>query len=86
MASQDGREDSLIIHQDVNIYAAILNAQESLTHILNPDRHAWIQVVTGSLSINNIDLHQGDGASVSKEELLLIKVQQSSEVLLFDLT
>jgi quercetin 2,3-dioxygenase len=85
IVSGDGREDSLPINQDVDLYASILAAGESLDHQPGKGRHAWIQVVRGGLEVNGTQLAAGDGAAVSDEQTLHIAADKESEFLLFDL-
>lgn len=85
VASPDGREGSVTIRQDASLYAALLEAGESVEHELRPGRHAWAQVARGAVEINGQGLAQGDGAAASEEERLVITASEPSEVLLFDL-
>ena len=57
---------------------------EEIEHSLAPDRHAWVQVVSGKIKLNGLDLKAGDGAAVSEEGLLTLAGQEEAEVLLFD--
>ncbi len=85
IASPDAREGSLPIHQDALVYASVLGADKSLEYVLGKDRHAWLQVVRGEVSLNGKALSAGDGAEVSDEAQLKLKANSESEVLLFDL-
>jgi quercetin 2,3-dioxygenase len=86
VASRAGTDGSVTVHQDVALYASILAKSEAVSHNLNENRHAWIQVVKGSLEINDEFLNAGDGAAVSDEKLLQIKaLEDETEFLLFDL-
>jgi redox-sensitive bicupin YhaK (pirin superfamily) len=85
IVSPDGSEGSVTINQDARVYATILNNGDEVNHELAPDRHAWIQVARGSVSVNGENLEQGDGAAVSGETRLTIGGREPSEVLLFDL-
>lgn len=85
VASHDGREGSLKIHQDVSVYNALLKNGEAVEHTLGRGRHAWLQVVKGSVELNGNKLGAGDGAAVSEEESLTIRAGEDSEVILFDL-
>jgi hypothetical protein len=85
VASHDGREGSLKIHQDVSVYNALLKGGEAVEHRLEPGRHAWLQVVKGSVEMNGNKLGAGDGAAVSEESTLTIRAGDDSEVILFDL-
>ena len=85
IASHDGREGSLTIHQDTNLYAARLSPGTEQQHSLKPERHAWVQVVSGKVSVNAQALESGDGIAVSQESIVSLRAIQKSEVLLFDL-
>jgi redox-sensitive bicupin YhaK (pirin superfamily) len=85
IASNDGRDGSVTVHQDANLYAALLEAGEEVTHQLSPERHAWAQVARGAVELNGQLLQQGDGAAVSGETQLQITGRDAAEILLFDL-
>jgi quercetin 2,3-dioxygenase len=85
IASPDRAEGSAIIRQDVRVYASILEPGNRLTHELTESRHAWIQLVTGEVTVNGQTLKAGDGGAVSRESSLSIAGLQRSEFLLFDL-
>ena len=86
IASTDGREDSLIINQDVDLYDAELARGAEVKLALRPNRHAWVQVISGEISLNGNRLKGGDGASISDEVALQIKGEsESAQFLLFDL-
>ncbi|HEY0006263.1 MAG TPA: pirin family protein [Pyrinomonadaceae bacterium] len=85
IASPDGRQGSVTIHQDVSLYAALLEKGQRVAHELQPGRHAWVQVARGAVEVNGQTLKQSDGAAVSREESLQINASEPSEVLLFDL-
>ena len=85
IASSDGRDGSVMVHQDVNVYAALLDDHNEVVHQLKPNRYAWIQVARGAININGENLEQGDGAAVSSEPKLSLTGREPSEILLFDL-
>ena len=85
IASADGREESVTVHQDASVYASVLNRDDEEVHTLAPGRHAWLQVARGEIIFNGERLNQGDGAAISSEEQLTLRGLQESEVLLFDL-
>ena len=85
VASPDGGQNSLKINQNVRLYNAILPAESELLQQLEPGRYAWIQIIKGSLEVNELMLQAGDGAAVTKEELLILRSRSGSEFLLFDL-
>src|ERR1700686_4855330 len=67
VASQDGREGSVTIHQDVNLYSAFLETGNRATLPLDSGRHIWVQVARGSVRVNNSELSAGDGAALADE-------------------
>jgi quercetin 2,3-dioxygenase len=86
VASRDGREGSVRIHQDADLYASLLDKDEAVTHGLAAGRRSWIQVVRGAVAVNGKDLRAGDGAAVSAlPELTVTATADGSEFLLFDL-
>jgi redox-sensitive bicupin YhaK (pirin superfamily) len=85
LASQDGREKSLQVQQDVDLWMTRLAAGESRHFELRPGRHAWVHVAQGELSLNGTPLREGAGAAISQEERVSFLGQQPAEVLLFDL-
>jgi redox-sensitive bicupin YhaK (pirin superfamily) len=85
IASPDGRDDSLTIHQDVSLYASILAAGNSLEKSLAAGRYGWLQVARGAVDLNGLRLNQGDGAAIVEETALTAKAIDAAEVLLFDL-
>jgi hypothetical protein len=85
VASKDGRDGSITINQDAELYLAKLDAGQEVTHNLRPKRHAWLQVAEGSVLVNGQKLDAGDAASVSDEEQFKLAASASSQVLLFDL-
>jgi quercetin 2,3-dioxygenase len=85
VASRDGPEGSVTVHQDVRLYVGALASGEELTQHLGDDRHAWMQVIRGAVRLNGTALTAGDGAAVSKETALQIHATDAAELLLFDL-
>jgi redox-sensitive bicupin YhaK (pirin superfamily) len=85
VASHDGRDGSVTVHQDAELYATLLEPGDKATHTLRPGRHAWVQVARGAVTVNGRPLRAGDGASVSDEAALAVAATEPAEVLLFDL-
>ena len=85
IASREGREGSVTLHQDADVFATILGAGEKAAYSLRPGRHAWLQVARGSVALNNLLLKEGDGAAVSDETSFGITGKKESELILFDL-
>lgn len=85
VAAQEPREGSLLIHQDTEIFLGKLDAGERVTHSIRAGRHAWLQVLRGSISLNGESLETSDGAAISDLNELEITAKQSAEIMLFDL-
>ena len=86
VASGDGRDGSVTIHQDVDLYATVLEGGANVRFALRPGRHAWLQVADGEIGLGGRTLAAGDGAAVSDEAAIEITGgDERSEVLLFDL-
>jgi quercetin 2,3-dioxygenase len=85
VASPDGRDGSVTIRQDNELYATVLGKGESVRHELKPERHAYVQVARGSVNLNGTTLGEGDGAAISKEKSVELTGEKDAEVLLFDL-
>jgi len=85
IASPDGRDGSVTIHQDASLYVALLEPKQQVTHSLADGRYGWLQVARGSVKLNAKELKQGDGAAIENEKQVTIEGVESAEVLLFDL-
>lgn len=86
VGSPDGRDGSVVIHQNLELFAALLTGGEKVTHALSPGRRGWVQIVRGAVAMNGIDLATGDGASIENEPgLSLTAAVDGTEVLVFDL-
>ncbi|MEO0394673.1 MAG: pirin family protein [Cyanobacteria bacterium P01_A01_bin.137] len=86
VGSNDGRDGSVTIHQDMNLYAARLATGERVDHRLPASRAAWLQVVHGTIALNGQSLSAGDGAAITADESLAIQGQSNeAEILLFDM-
>lgn len=85
VASRDGRDGSLTIHQNASVYNALLRSGEAVEHRLDAGRHAWLQVVKGAVELNGNKMNAGDGAAISEEPSLDIKASADAEIVLFDL-
>lgn len=85
VASQNGRDGSIRIYQDVSVYAALLEKDRETMHMIDPGRHGWLQVVRGRVALNGQELSAGDGAAASGERSLTVHALDAAEVLLFDL-
>jgi quercetin 2,3-dioxygenase len=85
IASNDGRDDSVRLNQDVSLFASILDADQQLERVMDPTRYAWVQVARGSITVNGEKADQGDGVVVVAEPSLAIRANEAAEILLFDL-
>jgi hypothetical protein len=85
LASPDGRERSLQVHQDVELWMTLVGAGERRQRPLRPGRHAWVHVARGSVAANGTPLGEGDGAAVTGESMLEVEGVADAEVLVFDL-
>ena len=85
VASKDGREGSVLIHQDIDLYVSVLSSGDRIAFEMGNDRFAWIQVARGSVMLNGESLREGDGVQINSPELLELTTDASAEILLFDL-
>ncbi|MCC7386593.1 MAG: pirin family protein [Deltaproteobacteria bacterium] len=85
VASPDGRDGSVTVHQDAAIYVTALSAGKSVEHEVETGRRAWVQVASGSVTLNGVTLDAGDGAAVTDESRLALRGVKDAEVLVFDL-
>jgi quercetin 2,3-dioxygenase len=88
LASQDGQDGSLRLHQDADVWMALLGPDAERRMALRPGRHAWLQVARGSAAVNGVPLAEGDGATISDESHVALSGRDKAgeaEVLLFDL-
>ncbi|MEO1590326.1 MAG: pirin family protein [Cyanobacteria bacterium J06632_22] len=86
IGSQDGREGSVTIHQDVNLYATVLDANTSVSQPIAAGRATWVQVARGAVTLNGESMTAGDGASLVDETALTLTGQaDDTEVLVFDM-
>src|ERR1700716_3531269 len=86
VGSSDGRDGSVVIHQDVKLFAAILKTAEEVTQALPTDRKGWLQVARGAVVMNGRGLTAGDGAAVEGEPAIAVTAKtDGAEILVFDL-
>lgn len=86
VASPDGRDNSVTINQDANLYVAALNKGDRVNHNTDKNRSLWIQVAKGGVEINGQVLQAGDGAAITNEtEIAIVGTADDPEILLFDL-
>jgi hypothetical protein len=85
IASPDGRDGSVTIHQDATVFAALLDGAESARHALAPGRRAYVHVARGAVRVNGTPLAAGDAAKLEAEGAVTLDGGVGAEVLLFDL-
>jgi hypothetical protein len=84
-ASKSGRDGSILINQDVDVFVGKLNAGDKISHALKPGRHAWLHVAEGEIDTGNCSLKSGDAAAFSDEMAVSFAAKSPTQVLLFDL-
>lgn len=86
LGSRDGRDGSITIHQNVDLYAAVLQEGDAVNYAVANGRVAWLQVARGVVQLNEQTLTAGDGAAIADETLMTLRgTSQDAEVLLFDM-
>ena len=85
IVSRDGRDQSLTIHQDVDLYASMLTADCTLSHSFRKDRKGWLQVVLGDVAIDEMHLVAGDGLALQDCDQVRVSALSDTELLLFDM-
>jgi len=85
IGSREGRNGSIVINQDVDLFAAKLIKSGSVTHQVAAGRQIWLQIVRGAVTLNLVGLTEGDGAAISDEKNVKIEATEESEILLFDM-
>jgi quercetin 2,3-dioxygenase len=85
VASPDGRDGSVKIHQDALLYAALVDGAEKVTHTLPAGRRAYVHLARGGISVNGQVLAAGDAVKLLGEPVITLDKGQEAEVLLFDL-
>lgn len=85
VASRDGADGSLVIHQDAKIYLVDVTGSANVGFDIASGRHVWLQVLRGEVSVGDAKLSTGDAVAISDEEKLDISAAVSAELMLFDL-
>jgi redox-sensitive bicupin YhaK (pirin superfamily) len=85
IASPDGRDGSVTIHQDATVYAGLIDGAESARHELAPGRRVYVHVARGGVRVNGVALEAGDAAKIAGESAVFLDRGTNAEVLLFDL-
>jgi redox-sensitive bicupin YhaK (pirin superfamily) len=86
IASRDGRDGSVTVHQQVDLYASVLQADNEVTHQISDSKKVFVQVISGSIAVNDEVISAGDGMKIKGEEQLSIVGQIEAEFLLFDMS
>lgn len=85
IGSRDGREGSVTIHQDVDLYAGVLANAEQVSYRLAEGRKGWVQIARGEVQLNGQSLSAGDGVAIDDLQAITLTAQAASEVLVFDM-
>ncbi|MBW4630952.1 MAG: pirin family protein [Iphinoe sp. HA4291-MV1] len=85
IGAKDGRDGAITIYQDVDLYTSVLEPGDIISYHVEPNRHAWLQIAQGIVTLNGEELRAGDGVQISGEEQLEISTNIGAEILLFDL-
>lgn len=85
IASPDGRDGSVVVHQDAHLYAGLFDGTESASLALDPERFAYVHVATGAVVVNGVQLEAGDAVRVTAETQLSLGDARQAHVLMFDL-
>ncbi|MEM9094701.1 MAG: pirin family protein [Pseudomonadota bacterium] len=86
LGSRDGGNGSLKVGRDVDLHLGALQAGDSVAHPLGPDREAWLQVLSGRITVNSELLDAGDGAGFVGDAVLRVDPIGSADILLFDMS
>jgi hypothetical protein len=85
IASRDGRQESVLIHQDASIYAAILDEGDTVEHAIDRARLGYVHVIRGDVTVNGVPLKDGDALKIGGEERVVFDKAEAAELLFFDL-
>ena len=85
IASADGRDGSVTIHQDASLFAALLDGSDAAVHSLAPGRRAYVHIARGRARVNDERLEAGDALQIVDEDTVSLADSRDAEVLLFDL-
>lgn len=84
IGSSDGRENTVTINQDVDLYKAHVASKNSIAYSFDEDHYGWIQLIKGSVVVNEVVLNSGDGAAIIEEDKITIEALEDAEFLFFD--
>lgn len=85
LGSRDGRDGSITIHRDVDLYGSVLSDGDSLTQVIGPKRGVWLQMIKGAVRANGDVIVAGDGLALIREPDIKIDAIEDAEFLLFDM-
>lgn len=85
IASPDGRDGSVLIHQNASVYASVLNGEDTLDYDWTDDRCGYLHVARGALTVNGQPLKAGDALKIVSEPRITVSNASNAEILLFDL-
>jgi redox-sensitive bicupin YhaK (pirin superfamily) len=86
MASPTGGDGVARINQDAKVYVSVVEKGRELAYMLETERHAWLHVISGGVTVNGAELRTGDAVAVSDEgKLVILGTDETSEIMLFDL-
>jgi redox-sensitive bicupin YhaK (pirin superfamily) len=85
VASRDGRDGSVTVHQRVDLYASVLEAKVTIEHAIADGHKVFVQVVSGNIVVNDQQISAGDGAQITGEKMLSISSKTEAEFLVFDM-
>ena len=85
VASRDGRDGSVVVHQDADLYAALLGSGAEVVHATERTHKGWVQLASGAITVNGEPLAPGDGAAIAYEDTVTIRASADSELLFFDM-
>ncbi len=85
IGSPDGRDGSITIHQDVDLYASLLAKDESVRHATKPERKIWVQVARGQITVNGTEAAAGDGVALDGIDEVVVTAASEADFLLFDM-
>ncbi len=84
--SPDGRDGSLTIYQDVQIFDSLLRQGKTISYEFSAERYGWVQLIRGEVDLNGLTLKAGDGASISEEKVISLKAIEDGELIFFNLS
>ncbi len=83
--SQSGQDNSVSLNQDINMFAGHLNKNKALSHDVNPERKQWLQLIKGSITLNDHVINVGDGVAITGEKSLFVKANDDAHFIVMDM-